>query len=654
METVEIEQRAGAPSGAKKSPLEGEAEEALMKLLARNKVPAQLGGGMLAGLRASLEKEEASSFGTDKRLARHLGRKYRFFEDLARAEGRGTCLGYDEVVEYLLPGEMHREEEKKFIDAAMGKVFGRRAASWLVAFDGKKASLLIKYKSFEDLYDPIEVGPRINTSNAERARDAGSAEAGDPEEFKKIWGRRVEHRKFGDSSIRVCASFEDVPRHAIPYVCLGRIFTLATGTGDIACDVDWRGIWGANAGAALERRASVKMPVFCLESVEKKYAQYNRAGADEAVRKRFMDASEQLPVKILDYRFAGPRNRRTRVGNEGADYLYAKVNRGYKWPVEEPRLMEYAVKSLLGILGKSMEKAGMVARGICGKEKLLVQERDEQTSIVLEIEEEMGSNPRKYAETEFRKAFDRFMRGVAEEEPFFRMGCFVVKRFLKSHGIFPHYLGDEATEILCYKTSLHCRTPGSFFHSFIATSFQSGYTLDIRQGKGGGKIQACARLGAPENRGVRVVHDAGVKHLPLPEDLVIRRMNAQLRKAVGVAGLSACINSNYSIDRSFSQLHHPALRDYDYVLSSRKEENFVRVHHYPCDEGGHFEHPNVESREREGAWVSRIRDMGSYVYYGGAGEYLMVKVKKGVPPRLIEGAAVMLSGLKYLWRVRPQ
>jgi Nrap protein domain 3 len=619
-------------------------EQAIRKILVLNRIPDSMAEEIVEAVRKSGAAMEMGA-GSAKKAARAYLEKYSsFFSGLPEHDGKGLVLGYDEEVRYTMPRGVKEEEERQFIEMALQKVFRERMSSFLMGVRDRDVILLIKYRGYEEVYCESEVGPQVNVNNIEYRGDASAEEL---VWFKALWGEKVEYRKFVDSSIRACVSFKNIPRHAVPLVLLGKIFTLVCANGQIGSNTDWS-VLGAEKRLCVQRSARVSMPVFSIEETEKTYYRHNRKGAGDEVRRAFGGANETLAVRMLEYTLAGERSRGSRADSAGTDYLLAKVGRGYKWPVEDEQMMECAVKSLLCLVGKAMEKQRMKVCGVYGKENLLVEDRDGNTSVVLMVDEERESKKEKYAELGFKKDFDLFIKSVCEENAFFPLGCAAVKRFLKSHGIYPHYLCGEAVEILCYRASRGCKTPGSFFRFFLLGAVRERYLLDIRPGRHQGRVEASAEK--EEERGIWVLHLSGTKKIPLPEDLVLRRANVHFKKVLEVLGKSPGINTNYTLDSILMRMHRPAQADYDYVLSHKSGAEFLRVVHDRADDGGYSENVVVERRSHEEAWVHTLRSLGAYVYYGGGTEPLMVKAKKGADLRLIENVSMLLSGMKYLKR----
>ncbi|OAG29934.1 hypothetical protein NEDG_01481 [Nematocida displodere] len=530
-----------------------------------------------------------------------------FFRNIEECEKVGTYVGYDEIVDYALPTRHTPEKESAEVASLLLRVFGPTLDSFYLGVHGERGYLHLRYSG---LIEKLIIGP-VETPGEESELT---------KRFQFLWGKRVEHRRFEDGKIRICANWKEMPLHAMPYVLLSKIFSIAADNGRVP-------------GGQKNRRGRLVSPVIALEPFFKTYALYNRPGADEPIRKALDRAGAGLPVKVLSAVFTGSAARKTRILEGDRAIVYLNLGAGYRWPVENTELFGAAVTALNGILGKSMHTHTLRVEGLSKSNTLYAQHNDEKVELVFNIEEEAALIPQKYSLMHFRLEYQKFFNDITQNNKVFAEICVLIKQLLFAHGFYPFYLGDIAVELLCFRTAYGAKTLSGGLKAVVSTQYSRGYQVDIRRGK--------HRVRAKADGKINIVHTSGMFSIDLPEGVVFDRVNQMFRMATACLDSQPGINIDYSLSPAFKHIFVPDAAGTSFSLSTVPYQGYTEISHHSAELGG-----NAAQKDTEYCFAA-LREIGCFPYFCSSGR-LLVQVENEALKDLAVGMTVLLTGMKYI------
>jgi len=531
----------------------------------------------------------------------------RFFRDIEECEKKGVLVGYDEVIEYKNKNSVTEREEAEEIERLLTSCLSEDLDSFYLCKSNGKLYLHVKYAAE---MKKIRVGP-VSASNGETEEER---------EFKAMWKERTEHRRFEDGKIRVCASFLEQPRHAIPYLVLSRIFRLK--------------VSGGVAGPeGVPRTGKLLGPTFSLENQSDTYRACNRPEAGEFLRKKIDGIKETFPVKILGALHTGSIARKTRASVERRSQVYLRLAQRYEWPVDAPEMFENAVIALNGVLGKYLTGSGTKIEGISKDQTLYAEISGEKIEFIFDIEEETKLNPQKYNTMRLRVEYDRYFRDTLRENKALAETCSLVKELLLANGIYPHYVGDKTVEILCVRTAANCKTVGGGFKSAISTQYSYGYHLDTRKDK--------RKIRAQNNGKMTIVHDLGAVEYDLPSRETFSRMNEIFRRSTALVEGSPGIDMNYVVTPVFKRLFVAESGGASFILSRVPGREYEEISRAKRDLSG-----NARASDPEYCFLA-LKNVGCNAYFCG-NHRLQVEVCPGGNVALAVGISVLHTGMRYI------
>ncbi|KAI5188456.1 hypothetical protein NECID01_0087 [Nematocida sp. AWRm77] len=535
----------------------------------------------------------------------------KFFRKLEECEKRGVLLGYDGLVECT---ELWKEKTKQSVQEAcarlgkqLEKVFQDELDSFYIGELNGKVYLHIKYRG---RLSNLWVGPVVNLSLRTQEEKT----------FRALWEPEIEHRRFEDGKIRICASFLHHPSHAMPYVLLSRVVGMQAENGRISTD------------SALGLGRSL-MPVIPTENTQNMYNAHNKPGGEEFIKQTFDRVKDSAPVSVLQNYITGSFSRKTRVCGNTQAQVYLKLDGTHKWPVEHTEMFANALTAMNSIFANVLRHKKIEVEGISPEGTLHVKFAGERAEMIFSIESEAKVNPQKYALMNFRIEYDKFFHQVSRENPVFPEICVLVKQLLFAHGLYPYHVSDKTVELLCLRTAVNCRTLEGGFKAVLSTQYAHGYSIDIRKGK----TKVCAR----GNEQVSVTHELGVFSYLLPEKKVFAAMNAVFYKAAARIESFPGMNTSYALTPVFNNLFVPSMDHADFSLSRIPLKSYTEVDHYTTALGGCMKTSSIQH------CFSALKEQGCTAYFCGTEKLLVcVEDKEKVP--LVLGMSLFLTGMRYV------
>ncbi|OAG30343.1 hypothetical protein NEIG_00506 [Nematocida sp. ERTm5] len=539
----------------------------------------------------------------------------RFFRDIEECELNGISLCYDELVEYAIEDTSNEkstaEEEVEYIKESLQGVFREVLDSFYLAEKDGKYYLHIKYTEEPS---PLILGPHATAKKSSNTSEEIS-------KFKALWNDKVEYRKFDNGDIRVCASLNAQIQDTVRYEMLSKIFDIKTVPEQ------------SNKNKRSKRKGRILTPTIALDTVTHKYNGINKKKSHESINKSLEAMRSSFPVSILESIYTGSYSRQTRAIPDQRAQIYLKIGRGHLWPEDNGELSDASITALNGILGKFLEKHSKI-EGITEENTLYTSLFGENFEFIFDVQKEMRWHKEKYYLMNFRIEYERFFQEISIKQKIFPKLCALVKTLLYSHGIYPHYIGDEAVEILCYRTGYKANTLAGGLRSVISTQYSHGYTLDIRRGKN--KIRS-------KNIGkIEITHQDGIYTIDLPEEKIFSKINNIFRRSLLVLENIPGITSNNEISSAFKEIFIPNIQDISFSLSRVQMKGYEEISHYSGKLGG-----SLGKIMNESHCKNVLLNMGSIPYFCRSG-VIHVSVNNRDQLSLIVGASVLLTGMKYI------
>ncbi|KAI5132810.1 uncharacterized protein NESG_02243 [Nematocida ausubeli] len=539
-----------------------------------------------------------------------------FFKDIEECEAKGIYLCYDELVEYSMPTSQNidatsHEEEIKYMERELKAIFRDVLNSFYLAKKDDKYYLHIKYNEEPS---SLVIGPPAITK-----KQPGSSE--EIERFREIWNNKVEYRKFQSGEIRLCSSLNTTAQDTVRHKMLSMIFHIKTLPENPAKAEDGK------------RRGRILTPTVALDSVTIKYIELNKKKSHDSIIKSLDIIRESFPVSLLDSIYTGSYNRGTRAIAEDRSQIYLRVGRGHLWPEKDECLSDASITALNGILGKALERRNKI-EGITPDNTLFSSVFGESFEFIFDVPMEMVWHQDKYYLMNFRIQYERFFMEIALAQKVFPKLCALVKTLLHAHGIYPHYIGSKAVEILCYRTGYKANTLAGGLRAVLSTQYSYGYTLDIRPGKN--------KIRAKSTGNIEVTHRDGVYTINLPNERMFNKINQVFKKALLIMESIPGVTSTHEISSSFKEMFIPSVQDISFSLSPTQMKGYEEVSHYSSALGG------SSNKAADEVHISKIlHSMGCIPYFCRSG-VIHVSVDEMDSLDMIVGASLLLTGMRYI------